>query len=222
MPQGSTDDAAFEGWIEWVFAHPVTDPEWYLSETVERWTASPVTVVDYITRLFEEAPTHLEAFSDAQADQGLWFLAMGAFTEGLSLLWEDGVLESQRSRCLRSIYTLFERYFAVHCSPPFSDAGENPLNMSCYMWWDLLHHHADSPDGRKGSDMDPEVLSTLERILKLEHDACRQSALHGLGHWHQWRPFEVAEIIQRFLENNPQLTPELRDYALEARSGKVQ
>jgi hypothetical protein len=220
----STDDATFEGWVDWVFNHPVTEPAWYQDQNAERWAASPVVVLNNITRLFEESPARLVVFSDAQADQGLWFLAFGYFDQGLSTLWEEGVLRSQRERCLRSIYVLFEQYFAVRCTPRVSDAdgpNENPLNMSCYMWWDLLHHHADSPDGRVGSDMDSEVLLTLERILKLNHDACRRSALHGLGHWRDYCPAEATAIIDRFLEENPNLHPELRTYALESRAGVV-
>jgi hypothetical protein len=82
----STDDAAFEGWVEWVFNHPVTEPAWYQDENAERWAASPVVVLNNITRLFEESPVRLAVFSDAEADQGLWFLAFGYFDQGLSTL----------------------------------------------------------------------------------------------------------------------------------------
>lgn len=65
MALNSTDDAAFDGWVAWVFDHPVTEPEWYQGENVERWTSSSVITIDYITRLFEAAPTYLCVFSDA-------------------------------------------------------------------------------------------------------------------------------------------------------------
>jgi hypothetical protein len=114
VTHSQTDDAAFEGWVNWVFDHPVAKPGWYWNEEIEPWTASPVVILDYISRLFEEAPTRLAAFSEAQVGQGLWFLAFGHFDDGLSVLWADGVLSSQRERCLRSIYLLFEKYLAVH------------------------------------------------------------------------------------------------------------
>jgi hypothetical protein len=217
-------DLAFEHWVEWTFDHPAAESEWYLNENAERWTSSVVVTVDYITRLFEAATTHLAKFSDAQASQGLWLLAMGTFCDGLGSLYGEGVLQTQRQRCIRSIYTLFEQYFAARCSPHLSyidEQGANPLNVTCYMWWDLLHHHADGPDGRVGSDMDSEMLATMESILRLNHDACMESALHGLGHWQRYRPAEAAEIIDGFLASNPNIRPELRTYALEARTGRV-
>jgi hypothetical protein len=219
-----SDDLTFEHWVEWTFDHPATEPEWYQNEKAERWASSGVVTVDYITRLFEAAPTHLAKFSDAQANQGLWLLAYGIFCDGLPCLYREGILQSQRERCIHSIYTLFEQYFAVRCSPHLShmDAqGANPLNATCYMWWDFLAHEADGPEGRIGSDIDSEMLATMERILRLNHDACIESALHGLGHWQHYRPAEAAGIIDSFLASNPNVRPELRTYALEARAGRV-
>jgi hypothetical protein len=220
----SPDDLAFQHWIEWVFDHPVTNPEWYQAENVEFWVASPVVTVDYITRLFEAAPTHLQEFSDAQASQGLWFLASSIFFEGLSRLYSEGVLRSQRQRCIRSMYTLFEEYFAVRCSPdpPRDDkADDNPLDGTCFMWWDFLAHYAETPEGRIGTDTDSDMLSTMERILRLNQDACTESALHGLGHWQHFCPADVAGIIDGFLASTPHLRQELRTYALDARAGRV-
>ena len=126
------------------------------------------------------------------------------------------------------MHTLFEKYFAARCSQHLShldkhtdEVNVNPLNVTCYMWWDFVAHHADSPDGRIGSDMDSEMLATMEKILRLSHEACSESVLHGLGHWQRHRPVEVAGIIDNFLANNPNIRPELRTYALNARAGHV-
>ncbi|MGD1018592.1 MAG: hypothetical protein ABSA12_04660 [Verrucomicrobiia bacterium] len=225
MTDSQANDGGFEGWVKWVFDHPVTEPEWYESENAEHWTASPVVIVDYITRLFEEAPTLLSAYSDAQAAQGLWFLGIGIFCDGVPSIYREAVLRSQRERCIRSIYNLFEKYFAIKCSSHLSnidEQGANPLNVVCYMWWDFLSHEAQDPEGRIGTDMDADVLSTMQRILHLNQDACVESALHGLGHWQHLCPDDVAGIIDRFVATNPDVRHELRTYALEARSGRVQ
>lgn len=224
MAKHPSNDPTFEQWIEWVFDHPVTEPEWYQGENAERWTSSTVITIDYITRLFEAAPTYLCVFSDAQASQGLWFLGIGIFCDGLPCLYGEGVLQSQRERCIRSIYTLFEQYFAVRCSSHLShinEQGASPLNVTCYMWWDFLAHVADGPEGRICSDMDSQMLLTMESILRLNSDACIESALHGLGHWQRYRPAEAGGIIDSFLAANPNIRPELRTYALEARAGRV-
>lgn len=216
----STDDTGFEDWVKWVFDHPVSDPEWYWDENAEEWTASPVITVDYITRLLEEAPILLATYTDAQAAQGLWFLVSGIRCQGVGSICEETVLHSQRERGIRSIHALYESYFAIRCSPHLShidEQGANPLNGVCYMWWDLLPQ----PKGQIASELNPEVLATLERILNLNHDACTESALHGLGHWHLNYPEEATRIIDEFLASNPDIRQELRTYALQARIGRV-
>jgi hypothetical protein len=220
----SSDDLAFEHWVEWVFDHPVTKPEWYEDEDVELWINSPVVTIDYLTRLFAKTTVHLHRYSDTQANQGLWFLASSISFDGLSSLFGQGVLGSQRQRCISAMGLLFEHYFANRCTSHLSHIDEpdaNPLNATCYMWWDFIAHWADSPEGRIGSEMDSEILATMEQILKLNHDACRESALHGLGHWHHFCPAEVATIIDRFLAPSTNLRPELHTYALNARTGHV-
>jgi hypothetical protein len=221
-------DPTFEHWLDWVFNHPVAEPEWYQDENAKLWVMSPVITLDYITRLFEATPACLRSFSDAQASQGLWFLASSMSFDGLSQLYSESVLRSQRQRCINSMYALFKDFFAVHCSERSLHADKrietpdvNPLNVTCFMWWDFLAHFADGTEGRVGIDMDHEMLLTMERILQLDHEACIESALHGLGHWQRLCPVEAATIIDRFLASNPDLHQELRTYALNAQAGHV-
>ena len=35
MAKHSSDDLTFEHWVEWVFDHPVSEPEWYQGEDAE-------------------------------------------------------------------------------------------------------------------------------------------------------------------------------------------
>jgi hypothetical protein len=60
----------------------------------------------------------------------------------------------------------------------------------------------------------------LRRLLAIPHDACRESALHGLGHWAIYYP-QVAQMIDEFLRNTPHLRPELVTYAERARTGCI-
>ena len=59
------------------------------------------------------------------------------------------------------------------------------------------------------------------QALALSHDACRESALHGLGHWQPHYPARVAHIIADFLARTPALRPELQAYARRAQRGAV-
>ena len=67
----------------------------------------------------------------------------------------------------------------------------------------------------------PAILDVMTQTLNLDSDACREGALHGLGHWAMYYPKRVAAIIDEFLKKNPDLRPELRNYALGARTGCV-
>jgi hypothetical protein len=123
---------------------------------------------------------------------------------------------------LRSFVPLFEQVMAVRCSPHLShldEPGANPLNGACYMWWDILPIHG-SPDEPARAEFDAEVLKVQRRILAIPHDACRESALHGLGHWALYYP-QVSEIIDENLRQTPDLRSELVAYAERAKIGYV-
>ena len=102
--------------------------------------------------------------------------------------------------------------FAIRCSQHLShldEPGANPLNRICYMWWDLFDVN------------DKILLGIMERRLRLDSVACRESALHGLGHAQMLFPQEVETIIDDFLARNPTTRPELKAYALNACSGYI-
>lgn len=61
----------------------------------------------------------------------------------------------------------------------------------------------------------------MEQILYLDSDACRESALHGLGHWYSAYPQEIPEIIAQFFSKHPNLRPELKQYGEQASIGCV-
>lgn len=88
------------------------------------------------------------------------------------------------------------------------------------MFWDLLPTHG-KPDEVTSADLDRTLLAVMEEILKLEHDACRESALHGLGHWHFNYPQQVEQIVARFLQDHGDIRAALLLYAEKARTGYV-
>ena len=61
---------------------------------------------------------------------------------------------------------------------------------------------------------------TLRAILAIPHDACRESALHGIGHWVRHYS-QLADIVDQFLSGTPGLRPELVTYAESAKAGNV-
>jgi hypothetical protein len=233
-------DIPFEAWVTFVFDHPVPDADittwgrksgavisqpWYVEHDRDWWDPSrqPSVTIAYLTNVFENAPHALASFSDAQIKEGLWFLVSPACSDHLLTLLNPGVAWSERKRCIDSIFTLFEHFLALRCSPHLShldEPGANPLNAVCYMWWDLLPV-AGKPVDPTRKEIDEAFLDVMRRSLELACDACQESALHGLGHWHQEYPTYVEAIIARFLERHPALRSELKAYALAAQKGLV-
>jgi hypothetical protein len=69
--------------------------------------------------------------------------------------------------------------------------------------------------------IDDAIPHVMARTLRLASEACRESALHGLGHWHRAHPDRATTIIDAWLAGDPCISPELRQYALSARRGCV-
>jgi hypothetical protein len=88
------------------------------------------------------------------------------------------------------------------------------------MWWDLIPISG-KPDDPERSEFDREILGVMESTLQLDSIACRESALHGLGHWQHEYPQRVGEIIDAFLMSHRELRKELETYAVNAYTGYV-
>jgi len=61
----------------------------------------------------------------------------------------------------------------------------------------------------------------MEAALYLPNDACVESGLHGLGHRFHQDKARAPEIIDKFLSKTKSLRPELRQYALNAKTGRI-
>lgn len=210
-------------WIAHVFDHPVADPAWYWSTDAPVWQGSPEVTVTFLAQTFERSGELLARFTDAQLNQGFWFLTSDGCSNLMFRLFEPEVPMAARLRALRSFVPLFEQVMAVRCSPHLLHLVEQPansLNPACYMWWDILPISGKPAEPRR-AQFDAEVLRVLSQLLSIPHDACRESALHGLGHWQIHYP-AAETIIDEWLARTPGLRPELVSYAERAKVGCVQ
>jgi hypothetical protein len=212
----------FEAWVQHVFDHEVREPAWYFDPDAPGWDGSPETTVAYVTRLLESPAPILDRFDDAQLNQGFWYL-VGAGSSYMFTLTNPAVPSPARLRCVRSFEPVFRTLFASRCSPHLShldQPGANPLNAACYMWWDILPV-AGAPHDQTRRDLDAAALEVMEAILRLDSLPCRESALHGLGHWARCYPGRAQQIIDAFLGRQPGSPAELVAYAKRARNGHV-
>lgn len=218
----------FEDWVRYVFDHPLPvgqELEWYWDSERDWWDegGEPAVTVEFLTRLFENAAQVLQPYTDAQLNQGLWFLASNACSNHMFALLDASVPWTARQRCIASIHTLYEGCFARRCSSAFShlpEPVENPLNMVCYMWWDILPVSG-KPEEPARRDVDQAILQVTESTLQLNSIACQESALHGLGHWQMYYPRRVGEIIDAFSMTHPNLPEKLHQYMLAAYTGHI-
>ena len=219
----------FEGWLSYVFDHPVPSGElksaWYWDLERERWdeNENPVDTVRFLTQAFEQAATVFQPYSDAQLNQGLWFIVSNSCSDHMFTLMDEALPWPEQKRCIYSFHKLFEQCFAKRCTPHLShidEPGAGPLNMVCYMWWDLIPF-AGRPDNPAWKEFDRAILGVMESTLQLDSIPCRESALHGLGHWQMHYPERVGEIIDKFSMTRPQLPEKLQQYMINAYKGYV-
>jgi hypothetical protein len=200
---------------------------WYFKLDAEFWydeEAGPTKTVHYLTALFTDIDTLTVPYTDTQINQGINYLISNACSNYMFALLEAEVPLSVRIACVQSFYDVYAKLYAVRCTSPeldWWDAGHNPLNTTCYMWWDMTPFYGKSGDPVR-EQLDEPMLEVMVKTLQLKNDVCRQGALHGLGHWqYKYREF-VRQAINQFLEQTPDISDFLHDYAIAARAGRVQ
>jgi hypothetical protein len=180
------------------------DP-WYWHTEV---TFDPEQVCIHYVRLFREPNFLLQRFSTKQLEQGFWGIQSGNIDCAVAeIIGMEDLPFLLRENCVRSMFHLFERLFAIE-----------PLETSAHMWWDSLcydWHCGNRNRLRGGEDLSMQVVmfETLSNILALDSEFCQRAALHGLGHLHHPG---TEHLVQQYLEQHSARDDELREYALAA------
>jgi hypothetical protein len=216
-------DATLDEWVRFVFDHPVTEAAWHFDVDAPTLTLPAKRTAELIAETFERGSELLRPFTDAQLNQGFWFLVSSGNSDYMCCLTDVSVPWPARRRALGAFVPLFREVMAARCTPSLShlDEPRTALNSACYMWWDLLPIDGSWESGQPPQPIHSEALNVLGELLEIPHDACRESALHGLGHLALFHP-EAAPIVDAFIERSPDLRPELLAYARQARTGYLQ
>jgi hypothetical protein len=213
MPEQERVDitgCSFKGFIDFIFQRDIpaesSDVQlWYWNTEVE---FDPAEVCQLYVQLFEKPEFLCDLFSSSQLEQGFWAITSSNLEcSARNLIWHEGLEFRMREYCVKSMYEIFERLFAVQ-----------PLDTCVGMWWDSLCYdwHCGNRSREKGGEdarMQDVMFETLSRILELSSPHCQEAALHGRGHLHH--PL-TSEVIGKFLDKNPNLSDEQREYAVAA------
>jgi hypothetical protein len=209
--------------LKYAFDHEVTDklPQWHFTEDAPLFEASGDEMTELISQTFLRAGKDLTQYTDAQVDQGIWHLVSSSGSDFMSALADSEIPLPKRLEAIENVFYLYSDCFAKRCAEILAHLSEDgpPLNSSCYMFWDLCRF-SNLEDMLGTKETQDTVLNVLERTLTIEHRACREGALHGLGHIANSCPENVREIIDGFLSKN-KLDDKLVAYALKAREGNI-
>lgn len=218
----------FEQWLKTIFDRPVEEDGPRASYSRRRWLEqSPAVGLEFVTKLFENPIDYLSGYSDEQINQGIYIIVNPSCSDHFSCFEEGEVDVALRRRCIRSLEYLSRDLFAPRCSDNVW-IYTKPLNHICDLLWDIVVYATNSterrPDGTlrdvRNSEIDQEVLGTLARILAIPSVACQQSALHGLGHLVSFSGLG-SNVVRQYLDDNPDLRSDLREYAQNALVGEV-
>jgi hypothetical protein len=201
---------SFDEWMSAIFDQP--EPGGFAMSSPR----SRVIATRYMTRLFNHSGALLAKYDDATTARGLKYLL--SLSNHSSAPGTRDVALGDAVRWLDSIEILFRQIFAARLPDPHAPNNPMPLAIECFMWWDVLPYHGT----HTGRAFNEALLGVLERQLLIRNEACRESALHGLGHWAPHSRRTVQRIVDRFLRRtHGRLSPWLRDYARKARRGGV-
>jgi hypothetical protein len=210
----------YQEWLKHVFDHEDRGhllPEWYWDKDAPLFEATDDEMAELISQTFRNAGKDLTKYNDAQVDQGIWYFVSTAGANFLHSLKSPEVPLKKRLEAIQNIFHLYSDCFAKRCAETLGHLSEegSALNSSCYMFWDI------SPlTIGEAQEIQDAVLNVLEKILTIEHRACRESAFHRLSEMFYSRRESAQEIINRFLSKT-KLDDKLLSYALSAREGNV-
>lgn len=225
------DDISYEQWVEFVFDHPVLNPQWWWQEPesgyLQEWNESADTArtLMFLTKLFEEPQGLISRFTRAQIDQGLNLLVSNACSNHMFALIDAKLPWADRCKCFDAMIPLYTKLMARVYENDLGHTQHAPSDpqrptFACYMWWDVIPLYGDM-DHSDRDRINDAVLHVFEQVLKLKAESCLESVLHGLGHWALYIPERTEPIVKRFLHRTD-ISPALRRYAELAAVGGVQ
>ena len=222
--------AGYGAFIEFLSGIGKTVPEGEeitLLEVDEEFKAPEQELTGLTVHLLKNCGTELSRFSDERIGACLGYLFDSGWSSHVLALISQEVSLGLRADVYSSMFYLYRDCLSKRCLPALGHISEpgNTLNYWCYMLWDVSPlQPSDSViaanDARLASYFD-----MMRSVLTIDHCACQESALHGLGHCRdRTTAATVTAIIDEFLrarESDTRTRPELLQYAAAAKTGYI-
>lgn len=209
----------YQEWISYVFDHPGDSCEW---DSMDEFPGTPTDHAILIHETFSRSGTDLQCFTDAQVNQGLYFLVSPTGSNHMLAFRDENVPLPIKIQGIQSIATLYRECFAKRCTEVLGhldEKGASDLNAICYMFWDVCVLSYLDPCPNHKQDMEDAVLSVLRDTIHIPHRACIEGGLHGLGEI-CFGEDRANEILEELLATK-NLDPDLKRYAENARDEYV-
>jgi hypothetical protein len=176
----------------------------------------------YLHCVFADPVAAFDGFADDEIGVGLWSMLDSGGAGTVLVLNDPSLPVADRVDCCASIITLYRELFAARCTERLGHLSEQDgrLDMACYMFWDVAAFGG-RPGDPDGEPIEAAVLTVLRAALDLEHAACQESAIHGLGHRVDRHPGRVPALLDEWLRQGSTRDVRLRAYASSARDGCI-
>jgi hypothetical protein len=207
--------APFKAWLHRKYTGNQSVVDW-VKYTDEEHFETRATYAEYVVWTWEYPKTWL--LNQFTVEQ------IGRAMEGEWHVFIDGRLPRLlRNRAWRALHTLFSQLFEPTVSDFMedlfeSDAKSGPLEMACFMWWDVSPYWQGS---QYAEAIDHEFfLSLCRQSIYSIKPVIQGSALHGLNH--NCGLMGAKKLLDEFLSKNLASRPELIEYAQDAKFGRNQ
>lgn len=207
--------------VDWAFGSPYYDA---ISHARAYEAAlSPAQCAEVLTHLGAD-PTSLDSHSDDQLECGLRYLLYGDISDFAYLLRDGAMPLESRLRAISAIGRLLVQQLGRRLGDDLvadSTAVMTNLRSTAYMLWDVspLSYWPPSPHAEPCRSAFIEMLGRV--LTDAPSLACKESALHGLGHVRHASRHHVPKLVQSWLAARPDIPARLREYAESAAAGAI-
>jgi hypothetical protein len=211
----------FGEFVSFIFERSDDRREWYFDPEFINPELSASKAVQFSSSVFSNIRVYANQFTEGQLSLGLNYLINPSCSSNCYSFLDASLDEVTRISAIASMYDVFQYVFTKIASEMPTHNVQTPpytYNYICYMWWDVFPRHG-IPMQRDLKGIDNVILDTLRKILMLNSIACKESALHGLAHWHTAYPEFVQQTIDSMSSGIP---VQLKKFAGNARAGSVQ